>query len=256
MNYDNPELMRQLGAEYALGTLRGPARRRFERLFHTHSEARAQVDFWEQRLSEFGQIVIPVAPPVTARSELLRRTEPPVLTAPPRRRKGVTSRRRRTRWTWPYVAGFATAASLGLAFLLGQRSAVAPLSAPSSPLAATEQSGEELPTYVAQLGMPASGMRWLISASSGHRRLTVVASDDFLQVGRHSVQLWGVVPGTAPVALGVLPTVRDASASFEIPASLRRQPVRFLVSLEPAGGSSDDGPRGPVMNEASALGEI
>lgn len=256
MNYENPELMRQLGAEYALGTLRGPARRRFERLIGSHSEARAQVDFWEQRLSEFGQIVIPVAPPIAARSELLRRTEPPVLTAPLRRRKGVTSRRRRTRWTWPYAAGFATAASLTVAFLLGQRSAVAPPLAPSSPSAATEQNGEELPTYVAQLGMPASGMRWLISASSGHRKLTVIAGDDFLQVGRHSVQLWGVIPGAAPVALGVLPTARDASASFDIPASLRGQPVRFLISLEPAGGPSNDGPRGPVMNEAPALGEI
>ncbi|MGQ0530462.1 MAG: anti-sigma factor, partial [Panacagrimonas sp.] len=63
MRYDNPEVMAQLAAEYVIGTLRGRARRRYERLMQTHAEARAQTEFWEQRLGEFGQALQPVAPP-------------------------------------------------------------------------------------------------------------------------------------------------------------------------------------------------
>lgn len=37
MNYRNPERIDRLAAEYALGTLRGPARRRFERLLRDHA---------------------------------------------------------------------------------------------------------------------------------------------------------------------------------------------------------------------------
>lgn len=255
MKYANAELMRQLGAEYVIGTLRGAARRRFERLLHTHSEARAQVDFWELRLSEFGQAVQPVAPPAAARAELLLRAALPAEVVPSPRPSRLAPRRRRQRWAWPYVAGFATAASMVLAFVLGQRNAV-PTHAAESLRVAAEQVAAETPVYVAQLRMPASSMRWLVSASSSHRKLSVVAGEDFLQAGRNSVQLWGVVPGSVPVALGVLPVDRDASASFDIPASLQGQPVKFLISLEPAGASHGEGPRGPVMNEATALDSI
>lgn len=250
MKYENPEMMRQLGAEYVLGTLRGPARRRFERLLTSHAQAREQVDFWELRLSEFGQTVPPVLPPAGARSEILRHAMPTI----PMRVRREPAPRRRVSWAWPYAAGLATAASLVLAFVLGQRN---PPSLPAVPEAAsaTADAGE-LPMYAAQLGMPASSMRWLVSVSRDHQQLTVVAGDDFLQVGRHSVQLWGAAPGIAPVPLGLLPNERDASADFDIPASLRgRSQVSFMISLEPAGGSPNDKP-GPVMNEAKALDAI
>ena len=53
MNPDNPEVIDRLAAEYALGTLRGPARRRFERW--RASTARSSIQrcrFWEERLMQ------------------------------------------------------------------------------------------------------------------------------------------------------------------------------------------------------------
>ena len=40
MDYSRPELADKLAAEYALGTLRGPARRRFENLLPAHPSLR------------------------------------------------------------------------------------------------------------------------------------------------------------------------------------------------------------------------
>ncbi|MGQ0699629.1 MAG: anti-sigma factor [Panacagrimonas sp.] len=253
MKYNDAELMRQLGAEYAMGTLRGRARRRFERLMSTHPEARAQVDFWDQRLSEFGQVLRPVTPPTAARAELLRRAAAPILPKGTTLRVKTARRRRGRGWAWPYAAGLATAASLVLAFVLGQRNPDIALPASDSVLAHTAPAGEGLPIYAAQLRMPASSMQWLVSVSSDHRKFIVLAADDFLQVGRHSLQLWGVSPGAEPIALGVLPSERDGTSSFDIPASMRGQPeVRFVISLEPAGGPLLGKPSGAVMNEAEA----
>lgn len=264
MKYDNAELMRQLGAEYAIGTLRGAARRRFERLLLTDAEARAQVAFWELRLSEFGQVLHPVAPPSAARAEVLRHAEPalmPVRTGP---RSRPRSLRRHLRWAWwPYAAGFSTAAALVLAFLVGQRNALEVpqlpahdlvVSAVTSPVIATE---DGVPMYVAQMRMPASSMGWLLSLSADHRKLQVTASDDFLQVGRSSVQLWCVLPGAEPIALGALPVERDAVASFDIPAAvLGVDEVSFAITLEPEDREHGGKPSRPVLSSAPALDAI
>ncbi len=62
MNYDRPELRQMLAAEYALGTLCGPARRRFETLLKTDRQLRAELVFWEARLAQLGLDLAPVAP--------------------------------------------------------------------------------------------------------------------------------------------------------------------------------------------------
>lgn len=259
MRYDKPELMRQLAAEYVIGTLQGAARKRFEALVETNDEARFQRDFWEQRLAEFGQVLHPVSPPVAVRSEVLRRAATPDATpkAAPAARRWHLRRRHRAMLT--YVAGFATAASLVVAFLLGQRNPVAP-PAPSMPKIAVqieEPAPERLPMYAAQVRMPSSSMGWLLSVTPDHQRLVAVAADDLLQIGRHRLQLWCVVPGAAPVPMGELPVERDASAEFEIPVSVRgHAQVSFIVTLEPEHGPGAYGPAGPVMHEARSLTEI
>jgi len=265
MRYDNAELLRQLAAEYVLGTLHGAARRRFETLLETDEEARFQRDFWEQRLSEFGQVLSPVAPPLDVRAELLRRAAPPVMNATSDPVRLPVARRRRKRSVWAYAAGFATAASLALAFLLGQHYSDTDVAKPNvgrSPVATTmaagpSEPGEAWPIYAAEVRIPGSAKGWLLSLTPDHEHLIAVASDDFFQSGRQQLQLWCLVPDSDPVAIGVLPSEKDASVTFQIPAEVRgRDQVTFAITLEPIERATDNESRrpvGPVLNQTRNL---
>ena len=62
MDYSRPELADRLAAEYAAGTLRGPARRRFESLLPAHPLLREATRAWEERLMPLTAAIAPVQP--------------------------------------------------------------------------------------------------------------------------------------------------------------------------------------------------
>src|SRR5688572_86087 len=62
MNYDNAILIDELAAQYALGTLRGAARRRFERLCQQDASASLALRRWEERFLDLGAQILPVHP--------------------------------------------------------------------------------------------------------------------------------------------------------------------------------------------------
>ena len=64
-NYLLPERLDRLAREYALGTLAGPARRRFERVLHASRAAAMAVDVWRERLAVLDLAVVPIPPPVS-----------------------------------------------------------------------------------------------------------------------------------------------------------------------------------------------
>lgn len=63
MKYDDPELIDRLAGEYVLGTLRGPALRRFQRLLTERPAVHAAVGLWEARLHRLASPLPPLAPP-------------------------------------------------------------------------------------------------------------------------------------------------------------------------------------------------
>jgi len=63
MRYD-PQLLDRLAAEYVVGTLRGPARDRFETLCKDSRIARASVRVWEDRLVGVSLALKPMQPSV------------------------------------------------------------------------------------------------------------------------------------------------------------------------------------------------
>jgi len=52
MTRSRPEIRHLLAAEYVLGSLRGPARRRFERMRDADAVYCAEIDAWEDRLAD------------------------------------------------------------------------------------------------------------------------------------------------------------------------------------------------------------
>jgi anti-sigma-K factor RskA len=76
MNYADPELRDRLAAEYALGTLRGPARRRFERLLSDDAQLRDATEDWELRVNLLGESAPPVVPPARIWERIAERIGP------------------------------------------------------------------------------------------------------------------------------------------------------------------------------------
>ena len=64
------ETREALAAEYALGTLHGPARRRFERLLAVDADLRARVRRWERHLGEWVAEAEPEEPPASVWSSI------------------------------------------------------------------------------------------------------------------------------------------------------------------------------------------
>ena len=63
MDYSRRALADRLASEYVLGTLRGPARRRFESLLVAHPALRDAVAAWQGRLVPLSDRVAAVTPP-------------------------------------------------------------------------------------------------------------------------------------------------------------------------------------------------
>jgi anti-sigma-K factor RskA len=74
MKSGNRELVDRLAAEYVLGTLRGGARRHFERWLRS-PQVRAMVHAWEERLAGFEPAPQRVAPPAQAWEGIEQRLE-------------------------------------------------------------------------------------------------------------------------------------------------------------------------------------
>ena len=63
--HQHPELLERLASSYALGTLRGGARRRFEAMAREQAPVRAAAIIWQSRLASLNELQ-PQAQPSTA----------------------------------------------------------------------------------------------------------------------------------------------------------------------------------------------
>jgi anti-sigma-K factor RskA len=125
MNYTDPEQREQLAAEYVLGTMRGPARRRFEQLLSSNAGLRHVVQDWELRVNSLAESAPAVQPPAHVWEGIAQRIGPASAPEP--------LRESRHNWLWDSLsfwrgaAALATAAAGALAFYVAlQPSGLAP----------------------------------------------------------------------------------------------------------------------------------
>jgi anti-sigma-K factor RskA len=174
MRFDNPELIDRLAAEYVLGTLRGAARKRFERVIHADFAAARRVRAWEKRLTPLAHSTRPLAtsPRVWEGIEarIAGAAKPATAQATPER--GITFWRRATIFMGTLASAMGIA--VGVAATASNPSCYAVLTdAKSQPLAVIfdERNMKQLRVLPVGTGLTASGSTpylWTISDGKVH----------------------------------------------------------------------------------------
>ena len=156
MNYAHPELRDRLAAEYALGTLRGAARRRFERLLSGDAGLRELVRGWEMRVNLLAETAPAVPPPPRLWEGIARRiaAAPAAAPTPAPARPGLAARLWDSLGFWRGASLLAAGAAAALAIYIGlQPPAIGPeqiaaldkrLSGIETKLAAVESTPREI----------------------------------------------------------------------------------------------------------------
>lgn len=210
--YEPDEL---LAAEYVLGLLDGSDWRDARDRALVDAGFAARVEAWEARLAPLNAEFPEMTPPdVLARIEALL-----FAAAKPRRRFG---------WGWGLATGTALAAVLVVAFTL------MPPQAPQVP---------QVPGLQAELVDESGELVLSASYDRSATRLSVATTGPEPGEGQ-DYQLWVIDDSGVPRSLGLL-----EGASTEIVAELESGQT-LAVSLEPAGGSPEPVPTGPVLAAA------
>ena len=218
MRPENRNLVDRLAAEYVLGTLRGRARRRFERWRTTSPLVDERCLFWENRLVHLAKGIEPVTPPAHLWEGIRRRVD--------------LAERRPRHGGW---RSFAMAASVVLVVALGA-------------LLYWRAFGPQQPTQIATIAASSGVPVWTVEifGKSGH--LTVRSRTPPARAAGRDYELWALPQGGSPVSLGVLPA---AGTSQHTLTAVQQQALadapQVAVSVEPAGGSPTGQPTGAVI---------
>ena len=252
---NNPSLMDQLAASYALGTLRGAARRRFEALARDNATLRAAALIWQGRLASVTELQAQAAPSpaVWKRIENLINAEKQAQAMQAARAAGAATGRPSGWW---FSLGFWRGAT-GAGALVAVLAVVTGLNLNSQlsgrvqDLTARLSATPEI-QYVAVLADDKASASMLVTFDPRNRRLLLKRLGAFQVQPDKSLQLWALPPGSAPRSLGVLggeAVVRLTAADSDV-----REVPALAISLEPKGGvPAGSGPSGPVLFKGALI---
>ncbi|MBC5785068.1 anti-sigma factor [Ramlibacter sp. USB13] len=229
----SPERADRLAAAYALGSLRGGARRRFEAAARQSPALRAHAILWQERLAAMTELQPEEqpSPNVWRRIAIALRSETQPAPPTPARRVGF--------WRGAALSGaFAALVAFMLAGYLGSQ--------------LTQLSAAPEIRYVSMLEDDRSAPAMLVTFDARHGTLTLKRLGTFQEGPDRSLQLWALPPSGGPQSLGVL----AAGGSVTLPAGEGqvRQVPALAISLEPRGGApAGSGPTGPVLFKGALL---
>jgi anti-sigma-K factor RskA len=223
MNYDRPDLLDRLAAEYVFGTLSTRARQRFERLRRTLPAAEAAARGWEERTALLSAPVPAAMPSPELWLAIERHTGG---AAAPR---GATEREKRAGWLGfvKPVLGFVfgVVAALGLVRLY-----------PDSlvPVDEIVQSRGALPHSYVGLLTDREGAPVVLASSTRHGRLLSIKMLKTVDIPSGKVlQLWALPNGAAPFPVGVVPA--SGKGTIQLPDTSEKlfsNVPRLAVSIE------------------------
>ncbi len=265
----HPESLERLAAAYALGTLRGGARRRFESMARAQPVVRAAALAWQTRLSGMTELQHAVTPePVVwtrihnlvqadidaARMERARAKGAAALRADGGNARSGGWWRSLTAWRAVALAGVVATVTVwvsgsNLRAQLGQQ--MTNLGEQLNVARAQLQASPQL-AYVAVLQDEKSNASMLVTFDPRQRTLSLQRIGDFQEGADKSLQLWALPPSGGPRSLGVLDAqriVRLTAAEGDV-ASV----PTLAISLEPKGGvPGAGGPTGPVLFKGTLI---
>lgn len=236
MDYSRPELVDRLAAEYAVGALRGPARRRYETLLLAHPRLRQATTDWQRRLDQLNATVPAVAPSPQVWQGIqhtLFKTADAAGQALGQAAQGMV------RWwqrlaLWQGLAGMATVAAVALGVVLSQPLPVQP------PIVVVMAAQPET------AGAGITPVSFVASVGGDGRSLVVKPLHEGQRAAlNRALELWAVPAQGAPRSLGL---VSEAGATTVLRAQLLQNTAAFAVSVEPPGGSPSGAPTGPIVS--------
>lgn len=249
---DHPELLEQLASSYALGTLRGGARRRFEAMARTQAPVRAAALIWQSRLSSLNELQVPAqpSPAVWGRIEHVLNGE--LQPAARRIRPGAaTPWRGWLRSVALWRLGTAAGALATVVVVVSGMTLRSQLGAEIAGLQTQLQSATHI-EYVAVLSDSESNASMLVTFDPGKQSLSLQRVGSYHEAADRSLQLWALSAAGKPKSMGVLSSaqvLRLSAGENEV-----RQVPMLAISLEPKGGvPSETGPTGPVLFKGALI---
>lgn len=236
----HPDLIDRLAAQYALGVLRGGARRRFEQLARQEPAIRAAIGHWQARLSGIAELQPPAEPVDKVWCGIEQRLGwQPVPAA------AASARIQEPWWQrlWN-VPSFWRGATLAAA-------AVAALAVGLNVRIAHQLDTAPLVSAVAVLNDDRAEAAVLVTWDARSRSMTLRRLDHLPLTDEQVLQLWALPAGGKPQSLGLIGHQRQLRLAVAQP--LGKVPA-LAISVERPGGSPDpNGPTGPVVFKGQVI---